>query len=162
MRILFVGIGDLYNMLGEVAERKTFSIPIELNTIKVFLQESTADQNALLFAENQNGVKLAGALLVSFNQVSDYLIGASVPRSHEAFVRGASNALQWEAIKWAKRQRNRLYDLEGLDPVGNPGVNRFKERIGGDIFQLKGLWAWARNQVTLRILIKVLRALKGI
>lgn len=63
-----------------------------------------------------------------------YLWGA-VDRAH-ARAR-AGEALQWAVIEWGLAQGCTRYDLEGIDPVNNPGTYQFKKKMGGTQIQLQ-------------------------
>jgi lipid II:glycine glycyltransferase (peptidoglycan interpeptide bridge formation enzyme) len=56
-------------------------------------------------------------------------------------------ATQWAVIEWALEQGCSLYDLEGIDLEGNPGVYAFKKKMGGEEVVLE---APRLNPLTLR------------
>jgi lipid II:glycine glycyltransferase (peptidoglycan interpeptide bridge formation enzyme) len=58
-----------------------------------------------------------------------YLLGAT---NEDGLRLNASYFLQWSVIQYAKSQGCNRYDLGGIDPVGNPDVYRFKQRMGGE------------------------------
>ena len=47
-------------------------------------------------------------------------------------------AVQWAVMEWAAANGCTRYDLEGIDPVNNPGVYVFKKKMGGEIIDLVG------------------------
>jgi lipid II:glycine glycyltransferase (peptidoglycan interpeptide bridge formation enzyme) len=47
-------------------------------------------------------------------------------------------AVQWAAMNWAFERGCTRYDLEGIDPAGNPSVYAFKKRLGGNETTLAG------------------------
>ena len=144
--------GDLYEMLEKTAARKGFKIGLDYKVVNHFLAQHPADKAVILSALDGQGEALASALIISFNGLASYLIGASISSSHPAFVRGASNLIQLEAIRWAQNNDNDAYNLEGLDPKGNPGVYHFKKRMNGRVCVKKGLWMWTNNQMKTTIL----------
>ena len=52
----------------------------------------------------------------------------------------AVNLLLWQAILALKAKGIRNLDLGGIDPIKNPGLARFKERLGGEPFTLAGTY----------------------
>lgn len=55
-----------------------------------------------------------------------YMWGAS-NRAYSK-LRGVSEAVQWGVIEWAMAEGCTLYDLEGIDPINNPGSYQFKKK----------------------------------
>ena len=84
----------------------------------------------LFFAYSEDKV-VAGAYAVVFGKKSTYKDGAS---ARKRTVYGASHLLQWEIIKWAKKQGAVIHDFCGSPPskeINNTehphyGVGRFK------------------------------------
>ncbi|MTI09009.1 peptidoglycan bridge formation glycyltransferase FemA/FemB family protein [Curvivirga aplysinae] len=50
----------------------------------------------------------------------------------------AMNLLLWKSILHLKNRRINNFDLGGIEPEKNPGLARFKERMGGESFTLAG------------------------
>ena len=48
---------------------------------------------------------------------------------------GAGEALQWCIMQTLRADGVRYYDLEGGDPKGNPGVFKFKQKLGGELVE---------------------------
>ncbi len=97
---------------------------------------------ARLFLAEYEGETLAGLLLFRLGATAWYMYGASSERERQ---RMPNYLLQWEAIRWARRQGCTLYDLWGApdeldesDPMW--GVVRFKLGLGGEL--ARGLGAW--------------------
>ncbi|MEZ5815607.1 MAG: GNAT family N-acetyltransferase [Hyphomicrobiaceae bacterium] len=90
---------------------------------------------AKLFVAKVDGVIAAGAMIARCGQSIHYMGGSS--DRHYSNLRLAE-VIHWKAMDWAVKRNCRLYDLEGIDPVGNPGVYAFKKRLGGDEVELEG------------------------
>ena len=50
----------------------------------------------------------------------------------------AGEAVHWAAIEWGLAMGCTRYDLEGIDPQGNPGTYKFKKKMGGTEVALSG------------------------
>jgi lipid II:glycine glycyltransferase (peptidoglycan interpeptide bridge formation enzyme) len=80
------------------------------------------------------GDELVGGLIATFfDHQSVYYFGASSGKHRETM---APYALQWHAIRAAKRRGLKIYDFFGVAPEGEPkhvlsGVTQFKTRFGG-------------------------------
>jgi len=95
----------------------------------------------LLIAE-VGSVPLAAMFLVYSHKRATYLYGASAS-AHRQYM--APHALQWEAIKRAKKRGCAEYDMFGVAPYpdrAHPlyGLYRFKRGFGGRLFHRMGCW----------------------
>ncbi|MDF1578414.1 MAG: peptidoglycan bridge formation glycyltransferase FemA/FemB family protein [Desulfobulbales bacterium] len=95
----------------------------------------------LLLAE-ADGDYLAGMFLAISASQAVYLYGASAFENRNKM---ATYGLQWEAIRRAKRQGCRYYDMFGVSPSAEPahpmyGLYRFKTGFGGEIYHRQGCW----------------------
>ena len=85
---------------------------------------------------------LAAMFLVFSGQRATYLYGASSSKQRNYM---ATYALQWEAIKKARRGGCTEYDMFGVAPRPDPshplyGLYRFKSGFGGVVFHRMGCW----------------------
>lgn len=98
---------------------------------KTFWQRFKKSGYGQLFFAYVDGQVVAGAYAMVYGKKSTYKDGAS---ARERTVYGASHLLQWEVIKWAKKQGAVVHDFCGSPPseeINNPkhphyGVGRFK------------------------------------
>jgi len=95
----------------------------------------------LLLARHQ-GELLAGIIVASMGQAAWYLYGASSDRKRNLM---PAYALQWEAMRLARREGCLSYDLFGIPPADDPahpmhGLYRFKTGFGGRILHRLGCW----------------------
>ncbi|MGM0431712.1 MAG: lipid II:glycine glycyltransferase FemX [Spirochaetota bacterium] len=101
----------------------------------------------LLIAESEGDMRAAMFLLYSHGRAT-YLYGASANSRRNSM---ASYALQWEAIRRAKRRGCRTYDLFGTAPAPDPshpmyGLYRFKSGFGGRAFHRMGCWDYPLDE----------------
>lgn len=104
---------------------------------------SPAEVN-LLIAE-LDGIPLAAMFLVFSGNRATYLYGASSSKNRNYM---PTYALQWEAIKRAKKKGCTEYDMFGVAPQPDPahplfGLYRFKTGFGGHLFHRMGCWDYA-------------------
>jgi peptidoglycan pentaglycine glycine transferase (the first glycine) len=128
-----------YAIYQTTSERDQFGIHTLDYYLRVWELLVTTGKMRLLLAE-ANGVLLAGIFVSLFAGQASYFYGAS---SNEQRQLMPNYLLQWEAIRWAKQQGARLYDLWGIPDTDNEdeamaGVYRFKRGWGGRIVQFIG------------------------
>ena len=114
-----------------------------------FLQAGLAHA---LIAEYR-GVPLAQVILFHFGERCFYFYGASADEERR---RMPNHLLQWEAIRWARAQGYRLYDLWGAPDVfdeSDPlwGVYDFKRGFRGRVTRGVGAWDYAPSPMTYRL-----------
>ena len=147
----------LYALAGVTATRKGFVVGVSREVAERFVAASVPGTASVFTATAPEGTLVSAALMVTFNQTTHYLVGASVPKDDPAFHRGASNLIQWTALQWAKGAGSLDYNLEGLDLAGNPGVYHFKDRMNGRMVHRRGVWVRTGNRLATALLQRVLR-----
>ena len=99
----------------------------------------------LRLAEYQGNV-LAANLEIVYGDTATYLHGASSSQDRQVM---APFLLQWEAMRAAKAEGKKSYDLWGANPSSKSsfyyksaweGITRFKEGFGGSRVDLIGTW----------------------
>ena len=98
-------------------------------------------QLKLLLARHE-GELLAGVIVALHGQQATYLYGASSDSKRNLM---PAYALQWEAMRLARRAGCRTYDLFGIPPAPDSphpmqGLYRFKTGFGGRIVNRPGCW----------------------
>ncbi len=138
-------------LMQVTGERKTFGVhaPDYYRTFwRLFASE---EGRALLLLAEYRGEPLAGVMVGRVGRQAYYFYGASGNRHRNLM---PSHLLQWEAMRWAKRQGCTRYDLWGVPdevgidpttpipepPTGMWGVWRFKRGFGGEIVRYVGAW----------------------
>jgi len=102
----------------------------------------------LLMADHE-GDYLAAMFLVISGKRATYLYGASSGRKRNLM---ATYAIQWEAIRIARRAGCIEYDLFGVAPNPNPahpmhGLYRFKSGFGGEMVHRMGCWDYPLDEL---------------
>jgi peptidoglycan pentaglycine glycine transferase (the first glycine) len=97
---------------------------------------------AQLFLAEYQGELLAGLILFIFGKTAWYLYGASGDRKRKLM---PNHLLQWEAMRWARAQGCRVYDMWGAPDVLDEsdsmwGVYRFKAGFGGQFTRRIGAY----------------------
>jgi lipid II:glycine glycyltransferase (peptidoglycan interpeptide bridge formation enzyme) len=82
-----------------------------------------ATGNALLMIASHEEKPLAGVIIVGNKNVMHYWQGISISEVPNF---GQGELLQWEAIKWSKRQNVQYYDLCVIEPERLPHIAQFK------------------------------------
>ena len=73
------------------------------------------------------------------NRAWDLLAGATLA-ARKIY---GSYATIWALMAHCKRMGVDIYDLSGVDPIGNKGVFDFKHGVGSELVQCLGEWEWA-------------------
>jgi len=131
----------LYEMYAETATRDGFVIrPREyyLDAWGTFIQAGLAQP---LIAEVA-GEPVAMVIIFRFAERAWYVYGASRVIHRENM---PNHLLQWEAMRWAREQGSKIYDMWGAPDVldeSDPlwGVYRFKQGFGGEFVRYIGAW----------------------
>jgi len=94
-------------------------------------QEFARFNQAVLYMGYHQGVAVSGAIILYYGKQAIYHHGASV--RHKVPV---SHAVQWEAIKQAKKRGMDVYNFWGIAPENSPkhpwnGITVFKKGFGG-------------------------------
>lgn len=146
-------IGLWYAMYRETARRDRIALHREAyyRSVVAILRRNGI-RVRLLFAEHE-GDLLAGIVVAEYAGTATYLYGASADRKRNLM---PAYLLQWEAIRLAKTDGCRWYDLFGIPPADDPahpmhGLYRFKVGFGGRIVRRLGAWDQPRRPVVYRV-----------
>ena len=131
-------VAEFYRLCQEVSEAKSFALPATQGLMESLLALSKQDSpvEALLFVGRYNGTLCAGVFVMRVGKQVHYIWGG-VNREYSKLRPG--EAVQWAVMEWAIDNGCELYDLEGIDPVNNPGTYQFKKKMGGRVVKLNGL-----------------------
>lgn len=75
-----------------------------------------------------NGETVSGSACSGIGDTVIGLFAATNPAGRDL---SAFFLMQWDEIQWSKAAGKRFYDLNGINPLTNPGVYYFKSRLGG-------------------------------
>jgi lipid II:glycine glycyltransferase (peptidoglycan interpeptide bridge formation enzyme) len=139
-------LDTLYELYTTTGERNDFLIRPKDYYLKLWRYFMENDLAQALIAEYENK-PIAHVILFHFGQTCWYFYGAS---SNEERERMPNYALQWEAMKWAKKRGYTVYDMWGApnefnedDPMW--GVFAFKRGFRGTVERRLGAWDYAPN-----------------
>lgn len=122
-----------YKILEKTGERDEFGIHPK-SFYKTLLETFAPQGMASLFlAYDKEETIVAGIIVIFYGNTATYYYGAS-DYAHRNLM--APYALQWEAIREAKKRGMRYYDFLGIAPTDNKkhpwaGVTEFKKKFGG-------------------------------
>lgn len=131
-------VSCFYKMCNALSEAKGFALPGSEALMQELIRSSSIDGpvRMTLYVAEVCGEMAAGALIATSGSHIHYLWGASDRRFSKYRV---GEAVQWQVIQDGVAAGMTRYDLEGVDPVGNPGVYEFKRKMGGREVTLHGL-----------------------
>ena len=143
-------VAAFHRMMLTTGERDAFGIHSLAYYQKAYDLFAAEGKCALLIASYEEK-PLAGLMVFVQGQTAWYLYGAS---TNEERNRMPTYLLQWEAMRWAKRQGCTQYDLWGVPDLSEKaledqftdrsdglwGVYRFKRGFGGEVRRTIGAW----------------------
>ncbi len=150
-----IDLPQLYRMYAETSQRAGFAIRGEeyyLTLWKLFMEgnQNKVDPKAQPIIADFEGQMVAGAVIFKFGERSWYLHGMSLPDHSEKM---APYLIQWEAMRWAKNQGCKVYDMWGAPDHFDQsdslwGVYRFKRGFGGQVSLTLGAWDFPAKPFT--------------
>lgn len=147
----------LYQMYAETAARDNFIIREKRYYQTLWEIFFRADMAQPIIA-SYDGNDIAGLILFHFSKKSWFLYGMSRSQHRDKM---PNYLLQWEAIRYSKRQGCTEYDLWGApdklshsDPLIN--VYKFKQGLGGRVVRHLGAWDLPIKPVEYRLYTRIL------
>ncbi|HUW42094.1 MAG TPA: peptidoglycan bridge formation glycyltransferase FemA/FemB family protein [Rectinemataceae bacterium] len=159
-------LDDWYSLYEETARRQGLTLhPKDYFETLLRLGETAegeAPEFHLLLAEAESRL-VSGIIVALWGDRATYLYGASTREKKEYM---PSYALQWHAIRLARRKGCREYDLFGLPPSKDPahrmyGLYRFKTGFGGRYLHKRGCWDFPFDDQAYRLFSGYEGTLKG-
>lgn len=136
-------ITSFFHLYEEISKHKKFSLQGSEALIKTLIQKSDNKRlNAKLFVAHYKGKIAAGALVLRSGDSLHYFWGTTNRKFSQKY---PGEALQWEIINWAIKNKIKTYDLEGIDPKKNQGVYHFKKKFGKEEVTLPGKSSYPLN-----------------
>lgn len=132
-----IEVSTFFHLCNALSVTKGFSLPGSEALMLELIRSSSPDGKVgmSLYVGDIGGVIAGGALVARSGRHLHYFWGASDRRFSRYRV---SEAIHWQVIQDGVASGMARYDLEGIDPVGNPGVYQFKRKMGGDEMALCG------------------------
>jgi len=146
-------------LLDELKKKKEFHVDLGVDFFRNVQRNAEAREKLIVHLARCEGEIVAGHIGSVVGDTSVYLLGAANDAGNKL---SASYLLQWNFMLESKRQGCRWYDLGGIDQDGNPGVYRFKSRMGGEEVNTKvwengsdiGFWFLALAEKAYQVLKK--------
>lgn len=132
-----VDVSAFFRLCDALSSDKGFTLPGSEPLMQALIRSSSPDGGVgmALYVAEVGGVIAGGAFIARSGRHLHYFWGASDRRYSKHRV---NEALQWQVIQDGVAAGMTRYDLEGIDPVGNPGVCQFKRKMGGQEVALRG------------------------
>jgi hypothetical protein len=112
----------------ELVERKGFSEPNDIYEFKTMQSDLPSDLKMRVFLERSQNEFGSGAICSALGRNAVYLFGATNKRG---LTNNGSYLIQWKILHWLKSVGCRWYDLNGINPVTNPGTYSYKKGLAG-------------------------------
>lgn len=122
---LFADFIGLYHAL---LERKMFQEPNDINEFSMIQRDLPPEYKMRIFLCRSDGISSAGVICATIGETGVYLFGAT---NDQGMANKGSYLLQWKAIQWMKNNGCRSYNLNGINPLKNPGSYHFKAGLSG-------------------------------
>lgn len=133
-------VRQFFQMCEQLSRNKGFALPGSeaLMTELICTDAPSQGVEMRLYVGELAGELAGGAVVARCGRHLHYFWGASDRRFSKYRV---SEAIQWQIIQDGVNSGMVRYDLEGIDPTGNPGVYQFKRKMGGCEVALQGMEA---------------------
>src|SRR4051812_776046 len=119
---------DFTPLFDELVARKAFAVDLGADFYAALQPELPEHERLHVAIAAVDGRPAAGVVASIHGDTAVYLLGASNDAGRTP---NAAYLLQWRVIEAAAARGCRWYDLGGIDPESNPGVHKFKQRMGG-------------------------------
>jgi len=119
---------DFERIHDEMVDRKRFMNVIDIRQLKKIQRRLPLAHKMRVFLLRADGEACAGGICSDLGDTAIYLFGATSNRGIKTY---GSYLVHWSMLAWAKARGCSSYDLNGIDPVGNPGVYQFKSQLAG-------------------------------
>jgi len=119
---------DFIGIYHALLERKKFQEPNDINEFRMIQRELPPEFKMKIFLCRSDGVSSVGAIFTAIGETGVYLFGAT---NDQGMANKGSYLLQWKAIQWMKNNGCRYYNLNGINPMKNPGSYHFKAGVSG-------------------------------
>ncbi len=119
---------DFLTLYHQLRERKQFAVDLDATFYATMQSCLSAEEQLYVSIAKVDDRSVAGQVSSMLGDTCVVLLTAS---NAEGLQHRASFLLQWHTILHARTQGLKWYDLGGIDPVGNPGVYRYKKGMGG-------------------------------
>jgi lipid II:glycine glycyltransferase (peptidoglycan interpeptide bridge formation enzyme) len=120
--------GAFVEIYREMVSRKQFVEPNDINHFRL-IQARLPKQLKMRIMLCKSGEDICSGLICSaIGNTAIYLFGATSNRGMKS---NGSYLLHWKLLETLKRQQIAVYNLNGINPVRNPGTYKFKRDLAG-------------------------------
>jgi hypothetical protein len=113
----------------QMVARKKFKEPNDIEEFKVIQRLLPEELKMNIFlCSDANGQLGAAAICSAIGDTGVYLFGAT---NEAGMANKGAYLLQWRALQWLKSKGCKVYNLNGVNPVANPGGYHFKAGVAG-------------------------------
>ncbi len=112
-------------LFGEMHDAKNFDVKVDPRFFFALPPDGMGLRVMIARDGNQD---VAGHVVSMLGDTAVYLFGATNDRGRSS---KAGYQLMWQSMMRAKENGCSWFDLGGIDTDANPGVTRFKKRMGG-------------------------------
>jgi len=145
-------------LYDRMRRRKHFETGVDARQWALLQEALPEAEKMRVLLVRRGGEDVAAVVISCLGRRAIYLLGATSASGLEC---KAGYLAQWAAIERAREAGCTLYDLGGTDPEGNPGVYRFKSRMGGLEVRHVGAFELSHSRLS-DLAVRAGRALLGL
>jgi hypothetical protein len=119
---------DFIGIYRALLDRKQFRQPNDINEFRMIQNDLPPEYKMRIFLCRSGTLSSAGVICAAVGDTGLYVFGAT---NEEGLTNKSSYLLQWKAIQWMTHRGCRYYNLNGINPVKNPGGYHFKAGLSG-------------------------------
>jgi hypothetical protein len=109
-------------------DRKNFFETVDIEKYRIIQSNLPDPFKMKIFIAFYEGKPAAGVICSGIGNMGLYLFGAT---SDTGLTSQGSYVLQWKALNWLKEKGVTSYNLNGINPITNPGTYHFKSGMCG-------------------------------
>ena len=125
-----------YHICKKLSFHKNFNFSAKKELMIALSTKINSDTELCLFVANYQDHFCGGALIMRCGGNVYYIWGAT---DRDYLHLSIGEALQWAVVEWAHKKNCACYDLGGISAQKNSGVDRFKQRLGGEVVITPGI-----------------------
>lgn|SRR3990167_3038668 len=123
-------IEKFYRAGMALSANKSFNFNASMSLLTFLSKQDSPNLEFFLFVAECEKNFCGGAVIIRCGKNMHYMWGVT-DRAYKHLTIG--EALQWAIIEWGCEKNCIKYDLEGISQKGNSGVDRFKQKLGGEV-----------------------------
>jgi lipid II:glycine glycyltransferase (peptidoglycan interpeptide bridge formation enzyme) len=121
--------GAFIEIYREMVSRKQFVEPNDINHFRLIQARLPKELKMKIMLCKSGDDICSGLICSAIGNTANYLFGAT---SNSGMKSRGSYLLQWKLLETLKQQRIAIYNLNGINPVRNPGTYKFKRDFAGN------------------------------